>query len=179
MKPEHGRGTHRSCGHLPLRTRAFRRKTRTYVPPHSVVGRMLHSHLTHLLDLLPATSSGEQRQVVAPHLWVIAVTLQSARQRVQGGFQTLCCRPTDQHTTSELMWGKESRTAGRSQKRLVVWGLTFRSDWGIWRLIWSTAECLGGSPRRWSPGLICRLSHWQNNVYPLMWHKRPEQTGWS
>lgn len=51
----------------------------SYIPPDSVVGGVLHSHLAHLLHLLLAASPGEQRQVVAPNLRVVAIGLQSPR----------------------------------------------------------------------------------------------------
>lgn len=70
---------------------------------------MLHGHLTHLPHFLLAASPGEQRQVVAPHLRVVAVTLQSSRQRVQSRFQTLRRRPTKTQTP-----GKPQNRGGTS-----------------------------------------------------------------
>lgn len=61
----------------------------TYGPPDVVAGGVLHGHLAHLLHLLAGAAPREQRQVVAPHLRVVTVVLQRARQRVQRCVQTL------------------------------------------------------------------------------------------
>lgn len=57
-----------------------------YAPPDAVIRCVLHGHLTHLLHLRSASSSGKQRQVVAPHFGIITVVLQRSRQSVQGCF---------------------------------------------------------------------------------------------
>lgn len=62
---------------------------------------MLHGHLTHLLNLLSAATPREQRQIVTPHLSVLAVVLQRTGQRVQRRVQTLCHRASHTHTEEE------------------------------------------------------------------------------